>query len=252
MNTLVMETKNRWVTAGLGALVVVGSLALLVRVPPLPLAHPAGVSPPAPPVVALARTGASQQTLADETRMRDLTPLFLPTEWNARAKQPPLREPGEGVLDVQPLKLEFAEGEIRVARDLPAVATLNGQPLASARPVDLLSEGAGTPALGFGRSEVAVIPLPPRGGFVEVVESATGRSVLAEALPPQARPSTARPWGPLEFMAAVDAAGLVAPLALTAGSQVDEVDAHYRNYLVRSYRIGERLPPGFYRIIVGP
>lgn len=202
--------------------------------------------------VELARTEDRQQALVEETRMRDLTPLFLPTQWNAQPRQPALREPGEGVLDLQPVKLEYAVGEIRVAGDLPAVATLNGQPLASARAIDVLSDAGGTAAQGFGRNEIAVMPLPPRGGFVEVVESATGRTILAEALPPQARPSTTRPWGPLEFMAAVDAAGLVAPLALTTASQVEEVDAHFRNYLVRSYRIGERLPPGFYRIIVGP
>jgi hypothetical protein len=59
-------------------------------------------------------------------------------------------------------------------------------------------------------------------------------------------------WAPLEFLATVEAAGLVAPLTLTGRSGVDEVDAFFRNYLVRTFRLGERLPPGFYRITVSP
>jgi hypothetical protein len=56
----------------------------------------------------------------------------------------------------------------------------------------------------------------------------------------------------MELFAAVDAAGLAAPLLVTEGSRVDEVDAHFRKMLAQTYRIGERLPPGFYRIVVGP
>ena len=56
----------------------------------------------------------------------------------------------------------------------------------------------------------------------------------------------------LDLEAVVDAAGLVAPLVVTASSRVEEVDAHYRNYLSRNFRIGGQLSPGFYRITVAP
>jgi hypothetical protein len=248
MNTLAMESKGRWTVAAGGAVVVVAALLLLVRLPSPP------VAPATPPrtAVKLARPDTGRGSLIDETLMRDLTPLFLPTERNAQLRQEPLREPGETVLDLQPLKLNFGESDPGIARNLPAVATLNGKAPAAAQPIDALGSEGSAAALGFGRNESVVMPMTPRGAFVEVVALATGRTVLAEVLPMEGRPATTQPWIPLEFTAAVDPAGLVAPLLLTAGSRVDEVDAHFKNYLVRGYRIGERLPPGFYRITVGP
>jgi hypothetical protein len=56
----------------------------------------------------------------------------------------------------------------------------------------------------------------------------------------------------MEFVAAVDPAGLVGPLVPTVRSGVEEVDNFFQNYLARTLRVGERLAPGFYRICVGP
>jgi hypothetical protein len=65
-------------------------------------------------------------------------------------------------------------------------------------------------------------------------------------------PASTRPWDPMEFVAAVDAAGLVGPLVPTARSGVDEIDAYFGHYLADTLRVGQRLSPGFYRIVVGP
>jgi hypothetical protein len=59
-------------------------------------------------------------------------------------------------------------------------------------------------------------------------------------------------WAPVEFVARVDAAGLVGPLVVTERSGLEEVDVFFANYLARTLRVGERLAPGFYRICVGP
>jgi hypothetical protein len=56
----------------------------------------------------------------------------------------------------------------------------------------------------------------------------------------------------MEFVATIDAAGLAAPLMVTTHSGVDEVDVYFKNFLVRTLRVGERLTPGIYRISVGP
>jgi hypothetical protein len=56
----------------------------------------------------------------------------------------------------------------------------------------------------------------------------------------------------MEFMAAVDPAGLVGPLVLTVHSNVAEVDAYFARFLSEELRVGQRLEPGFYRICVGP
>jgi hypothetical protein len=115
-------------------------------------------------------------------------------------------------------------------------------------------------ALGLGRGETLVVPLPPRGAFVEIVATRTGRRALSaqamtqvEKLAADARPPGDRPWQPFEFLAAVDPAGLVGPLVIVEPrSGVEEVDRYFQDYLVQTVRVGERLKPGFYRISVGP
>jgi hypothetical protein len=115
----------------------------------------------------------------------------------------------------------------------------------------LADDPPGVPLLGFGRTDEPVTPLAARGAFVEVVAAGGGRPVLAEALTAAAPPADA-PWQPMEFMAAVDAAGLVGPLVATVSSGAGPVDAYFRRYLADTVRIGARLAPGFYRISVGP
>ena len=41
-------------------------------------------------------------------------------------------------------------------------------------------------------------------------------------------------------------------MQLVHGSGRGEVDAYFRTFLVRNFRLGARLPPGFFRICVGP
>jgi hypothetical protein len=80
--------------------------------------------------------------------------------------------------------------------------------------------------------------------------------VIAETLPLEARPpgekDGAGAWRPLEFNALVSPAGLVGTLVITERSDSEEVNAFFRDYLTRTFRVGERLPPGMYRIVVGP
>jgi hypothetical protein len=87
---------------------------------------------------------------------------------------------------------------------------------------------------------------------VEATIIATGEKLLRNELAIEARPRGDKPWEPVEFQAVVNTSGLVVPLVVTKSSGVEEVDAHFRNFLARSFRIGQRLPPGFYRITVAP
>jgi hypothetical protein len=227
-----------------------GVILMLFRMPE-PVAPPAAA--PLKPVVRLMRPDGTNAALNEETIMHDTTPLFLPTDRNTTVKELPRREPGKTFLDKETLKLGFADANLNLAKDLPPVVTLNGKPPGKAAPVDALTTDApGQLFLGFGRMDEPGIPLTPRGGFVEVVAAASGRRVLAEELPLAAMPATEKSWQPLEFFAAIDAAGLVRPLVVTEGSQIEEVDIYFRKFLARTFRIGERLPPGFYRIVVGP
>jgi len=49
----------------------------------------------------------------------------------------------------------------------------------------------------------------------------------------------------------VSSAGLVGEPVLTTSSEGEDVDNFFRDYLVQSYRLGERLRPGTYRVLVG-
>lgn len=229
------------------------ALVLLFRSPGPPPA-PVVPTPVVKTVVQLARPGSADELLKQETELRDLRPLFLPTERNAALAEP-RREQGRTFLDDESPKSFFSDGDSQVTRDLPPVATVNGNSVEKAEPVDALAiDAAGTALLGFGRraSEITPVAERARGGFVEVVAARDGQIILSESLPATARPPGDKAWAPMEFLATIDAAGLIGPLVVTEGSLVEEADLFFRNYLARTFRIGERLPPGFYRIIVAP
>lgn len=241
--------RQRWLIAIGGALITVAVITAMVR---FPLSNPTDRAP-APAAFELRRVAAADLVQSEEVALSDLAPLFLPTPWNASLAPAPQREPGKTFFDREALRFAFGDAGWSFERDLPPVVTLGGKPLADARPLDILGANSPAPLLsGFGRSELPLVALPARSGFVEIIETGTGRPVLAVALPPDIRPPTERMWAPVEFLATVEAAGLVAPLTLTARSGVEEVDAFYRNYLARTFRLGERLTPGFYRITVSP
>ncbi len=242
--------RGPWIIAGAVALAVAAGGALLFRVPAGPAPVPAA---PVPTVVELRKLSRETSLQSEEAALRDLAPLFLPTPRNATLERLPQREPGRSMIDRETPQLGFGEGGAGLEKDLPPVASLNGRTLAAAGPLDALLGIAPGPGLsGFGRNDPKVPALAPRGAVVEVVAAGTGRTVLADRLAPEAKPPTDQIWQPLVLFAAVDAAGLVAPLSVVGASGVDAVDVHFRSYLARTYRVGERLAPGFYRITVAP
>jgi len=241
--------RQRWLSAVIGALATIAVVGGLVRFPPLNFTDPA----PPPSAFELRRVAAADLIQSEEVALSDLAPLFLPTPWNASLAPAPHREPGKTFFDREAVSYAFGDAGWSFERELPPVVTMSGKPMAAALPLDALRANSPAAVLsGFGRSDLPLLPVPARSGFVEIIETGSGRSVLAVALPPDIRPPTERMWAPLEFLASVEAAGLVAPLTLTARSGVEEVDAFYRNYLTRTFRLGERLPPGFYRVTVSP
>lgn len=235
-------TKRRWLVAAVGAAIVMGGSLLLFRAPG---AGSEAGRPPAHgrPAINLA------PARSDELAMRDLAPLFLPTRYNAApaAANPP--QPGSQYFDRDPGIHRFFDP------DTPSLG-LPGPVQPPANAIAALADPPAPLAEGFGRTDASIPPRPPTGGHVDIYASDARDSLLGLALPPDAAaPLAGREtlgWKPLEFAAAVDPAGLVGPLILTSGSGVEEVDDHFRNYLAREFHIGDRLPPGFYRIVVGP
>ncbi len=53
-------------------------------------------------------------------------------------------------------------------------------------------------------------------------------------------------------MATVDPAGLVGPLVTTSPAGSDEVETILQKHLTQILKVGVRLDPGVYRIVLGP
>jgi hypothetical protein len=224
-----------WVGAAAAGVFAIVLLAFLIRVPEPPLR----LVGPTPPTV-----GVVDPVVTMATLLRDPTPLFLPTRFNSSRIDYVPSEPGGAFAGFQP-KLSYAEAELEL--HLPSVSAIPASPAEA-----LAGEPPGAPFLGFGRPEAAVQPLSRRTAYVEIQDAGSGRTVFGEAVTDTRPPASSVPWQPMEFMAAVDAAGLVGPVVPTVRSGVGEVDTYFGRYLGDTLKVGQRLAPGFYRIIVGP
>jgi hypothetical protein len=224
-----------WIAVSVAVVLILLWLATLVR---LPQRDPVSVIEAPRASVGLVDPGVIRGTM-----LRDPTPLFLPTEFNSSRKDFVSREPGSAFAGFS-WRHVFDESELVL--HLPPATATPGSPAEA-----LSGNPPGAPFLGFGRTDLVVQPLAPRGAYVEIMEAGTGRRVFGRAVL-DAHPPAAAAWKPMEFMAAVDATGLVGPLVLTVHSNVTEVDAYFGRYLAETLRVGQRLGPGFYRISVGP
>jgi hypothetical protein len=224
-----------WGLASVTGIIVLVWFAFLVRVPEPPAAIPA--SRPA-------TVGVVDPVVITETMLQDPTPLFLPTEFNSSRVDYIPREPS-GAFAGFPPKLTFSDVELELHLPPPSVVP--------ATPADALAgDPPGAPFIGFDRPDPVVEPLSPRAAYVEILEAGTGRRVFGTPVTDAHPPAAPLPWQPMEFIAAVDASGLVGPVVPTARSGVGDVDAYFGRYLSDTLRVGQRLAPGFYRIIVGP
>ncbi len=224
-----------WVWASLAgaAALVVG--VMLVRLP----APPEVLAAPRPPSVSLV-----DPVVALSTLLRDPTPLFLPSPYTSSRRDYVPVEPG-GAFAGFPPRFTFRESELALA--LPPAVAVPASPAEALR-----GDPPGAPFLGFGRADPVVEPVSPRAAYVSVVEQRTGRPVFGAAVADARPPAAGLPWQPMEFMAAIDAAGLVGPVVPVRRSGIDDVDAYFARYLAETLRIGQRFGPGFYRVSVGP
>jgi hypothetical protein len=178
------------------------------------------------------------------TMLRDPRPLFLPTAYNSSREDYVPEAPG-GAFDGFAAKLVYDPSELEL--HLPPETAVPASPAEA-----LAGDPPGAPFLGFGRGDPVVQPVNPRTAYVEIRDAGTGRQVFGGPVEDAHPPASSVPWQPMEFMAAVDAAGLVGPVVPTARSGVDEIDAYFGRYLAQTLRVGQRLAPGFYRIAIGP
>jgi hypothetical protein len=238
-----------WAAVVSVAVVVLLLVLLLFRLPPLPGSPesrmPAGSS--AAPVGLVRLQDQEDRLLREDATLRDPTPLFLPTRWNAaeNALTADARR-GAGLSSFGGYSAKLSFPETAVGLQLPAVVTV------PARPAESLGAGQSTrPLQGLGETDEPAPSLEPRAAFIEVVTAADGHAVIAHPLR-DARPPGEVNWQPLEFLIAVDRSGVVRPPVLTTSSRFANVDAYFQEYLAKELHLGARLTPGFYRVCFGP
>lgn len=229
------RTTRTWTWAAIAGVIVLVWFMYLVRVPVTRLEE---ALPPAPSVRLV------DPVINKETMLLDPTPLFLPTAFNSSRKDYVPLEPDGAFAGFEP-KLTFDPTELEL--NLPSPTAVPGSPADA-----LAGDPPGAPFIGFGRANLVVEPVGRRGAYVEIAEAGSGRTVFGKAVADAHPPASSLPWQPMEFMAAVDSAGLVGSVVPTTRSGIDEVDAYFGRYLVDTLRVGQRLAPGFYRISVGP
>lgn len=222
-----------WIWMGSALVIILLAFAFTIRIPQPGEARAAKDAPTVRMVDPVAIAG---------TLLIDPAPLFLPSPYSSSRVDYSPREPG-GAFGGFAFKKVFSDSHLDL--ELPPTANVPSSP------ASLGEAPPGAPFLSFGRTQVIVQPLAKRGASVEITEARTGRRVLEVTLA-DANPPSSLPWQPVEYLAAVDAAGLVGPLSPIRRSGVDEVDGYFGRYLSEVFRVGQRLAPGFYRVSVGP
>lgn len=188
-------------------------------------------------------TGVSDRVLREQAELMDPTPLFFPTKWNFG--QRPL---GAGIRH-QPGQVFDSFGE-KITLGEQNIKTYGSEAVVPEKLADVLVQGNEAPFAGMGQIDVPRSELEQRSGFLEVNDMKTGETVIGQSFNGISLPRM--DFIPVEFLAVVSSAGLVGDLVLVSGSGREEIDGFFRAYLVKSFRLGERLRPGRYRVLVGP
>jgi len=228
------------IAVGVGGHLV--ALALLhVDVDPIPLGGP---KPGFVSIVSSARA-AGNLVVSEQLEYLNPEPLFLPTQWNAGEQPLPSelrRQPDQAFQSFEP-QMTFSYNQLNPIISPPAVAF--EEPI---KALDLV----GMPKFAtVGRQEHTPISLD-REAYIEVRR--VGDGGMAHAGPLTGLPSLIKevPWAPVNFLIAINDAGMLGSPTIEIGSGSTEIDDIFRGFLESKYRLGERLSPGFYRVTVGP
>lgn len=229
--------------------VVLGVVVLFQSSEPIVKKEDGKDSPSGPGGVSMGLTrldpNAGNVLLNEEAMLFDPTPLFLPTDWNVGHNTLPdnlMRGIGQSFNDY-PAQLTF--NEIGVALGFPAPVTV------PANVTDALPMlGRQQPLAGLGRTEAGVAAMPERSAKVAVMAVRDGVEALSLTVPIGQAPAGL--WQPMEFLLAVDAAGLVGPPVLMVQASDERLGATLQEMLAKTLHLGERLGPGIYRVCVGP
>lgn len=244
------EVKRRVWVGLVFALIVTGGWWEWTRARPPAVTTP--VSQKQPLVRIGSGRGMGDGVMNERAQLFDPIPLFFPTEWNFG--QSPLRES----IRRQPAQV-FASFEPKLTFEDQNMKSYGTEDLVvPEKMTDVLAQGNEAPFAGMGQIDVRRPALAERTGFLEVRGLFDGKVVISQALAGLKLPRL--DFDPLEFLVVVSSAGIVGEPVMVHWSSPDsvatggseEVEVFIRSYLVKTFRLGERLHPGRYRVLVGP
>jgi hypothetical protein len=228
-----------WAAAALALLLV---LALLKIAPPEALTIPENHA--TAPFISLQKQDGVADMAMDQALLLDSAPLFLPTRWSTArsygaASSPSLTDPFEFF----GAKISVSEASLHP----PAV------PVATALPGILPARGAMGEFSALGRDDgvLSGMVLPARGACYEVRRAGDDALVLERTIAQAIPDAGDLLWQPAEFWVHVTAEGPQGSPLIASGTGSDSLDAALRNLVVEGGAI-DLLPPGYYRIVVGP
>ena len=205
-------------------------------------------NPPAQPVAFVrivgAGVGGQDALLEEHAEYFDPTPLFLPTKRNFGQGPLPtgvVKQLGQVFRDFEP-KWRFVES---VPPEYGVTKDEGGGSLS-----EVLARGNDAPFAGLGAVDSTTKPLGQRKGYMEVKSLKSGLLSLSGEL--EGIDFFPVDYAPVDFVVAVASIGLVGDPVLITSSGQEDVDVKLKDYLVKTYRIGERLAPGRYVVSIGP
>lgn len=190
--------------------------------------------------------GERSSAVREQLWLFDPEPLFLPTRWNAvDVAQIQGQDGQQGSLHIDYGPQWMFEGE----RLAPRIGPERERAVTA---VDLLQDDGGRKFAGFGRQSISSV-VPLSGLVVEVRSADTGELQWRERLEGASVGAMAFTGEPMEIVVAVGPLGVVgAPVGPTAAGPAGDGATAWRFAVLRELRLGARLEPGFYRVVVGP
>ncbi|MEO6996384.1 MAG: hypothetical protein ABI273_22465 [Lacunisphaera sp.] len=234
-----IEVKRRvWISLGFAVVVIASwwlwTSSVVVVTPVQPSANHPSV------VLAAALKGPGDSALREQAEYMDPTPLFFPTKWNF-VPENIIRQPGQIFGWIEP-KLVFLEPNIK--------SNSAESPTSAANLAEIVKSGNEAPFAGIGERNIVPVVLDERGGFLEISRLRDGKTIIAQKL--ENIPGLDANFSPFEFLISVCPSGLNADPIVMNGSGREEMEVFLRTFLAKSFRVGERLAPGTYRILIGP
>jgi len=194
--------------------------------------------------IATSQSEIGDEILRERARYLDPTPLFFPTEWNyghVALREGMKRQPGQ-IFGLLPPKFVFDD---QITKSYGAT-----QNQLSGKLSDVATSENEAPFAGIGGREISSPVLVARDGFLEIENLKDGKTIVSQVL--AEIPGVRSDFAPLEFLVSVSSSGLVADPILMNGSGREEMEVLLRTFLAKSFRVGERLAPGKYRVLIGP